>query len=77
MLRVNGVDFPIEAIVHQYNWWNVSRFELDISIDSKAETVTCTSTARELTDAGNWTTEDHTTAAAFSDEKLIHYIVSV
>lgn len=71
-IHIDGLDEPLKAVIYQYNWWNVTEFKLDISIDSAAETITFTSTAR-VNDA----MENHSTTVAFSDEQYVHYIVSV
>ena len=74
VFHINGTDLPLEAVVYQYNWYNVTEFELDISIDTAAETVTFSSIAEVVTDS---VTEEHTTTAAFSDDPRWHSIVSV
>lgn len=74
VFHINGTDLPLEAVVYQYNWYNVTEFELDISIDTAAETVTFSSSAEVVTDS---VTEEHTTTAAFSDDPRWHSIVSV
>lgn len=74
VFHINGTDIPLEAVVYQYNWYNVTEFDLNISIDTAAETVTFSSTAEVVTDSN---TEKRTTTAAFSDSPRWHLMVSV
>lgn len=71
-IHIDGLNEPIKAVIYQYNWWNVTEFNLDISIDSAAETITLTSIAEV-----NGITENHSTTVAFSDKQYEYYIVSV
>ena len=71
-IHIDGLNAPIKAVIYQYNWWNVTAFNLDISIDSAAETITFTSTAKV-----NNAMENHSTTVAFSDEQYVYNIVSV
>ena len=71
-IHIDGLNEPIIAVIYQYNWWNVSKFNLDISIDNAAETITFASNAKV-----NDTLENHSTTVAFSDEQYVYYIVSV
>ena len=71
-IKVDGVGSPLEAVIYQSNWWNVSKFNMDISIESAAKKITFTSNAEVLNEEGKWITEEHTTTAAFSDGKYIH-----
>ena len=73
MINVDGLNAPLEAVIYQYNWWNISKFTLDISIDHAAETVTFTSTAQ----VNDTPAESRMTTVAFSDGKFKHYIVTV
>ena len=77
IVHIDGIDLPLEAVIYQYNWYNVSRFDLHITIDREAETITLSSTANVLSENGEWSTEDHTTTAGFSDGKYEHYIIAV
>lgn len=71
-IHVDGVNTPLEVMIYQYNWHNVVKFHLDISIDSAAETITYTSTA---TVNGSRSAEERSTAISFSDS-IFHSIVS-
>lgn len=71
-IHINGLNDPIKAVIYQYNWWNVTKFNLDISIDSAAGTITFTSIAKV-----NGTKENHSSTVAISDEQYVFYIVSV
>ena len=71
-IYIDGYNDPIEVGIYQYNWWNVTKFDLDISIDSEAATITFTSVAEV-----NGTKENHSTTVAISDEQYVFYIVSV
>lgn len=73
LINVDGMSAPLEAVIYQYNWWNTSKFTLDISIDHAAETVTFTSTAQ----VNDTAAESRSTTVAFSDGKFKHYIVTV
>lgn len=77
LIQVDGVSIPMEAVVYQSNWWNVVKFDLDISIDRAAGTITFTSSAKVVNAGSRRITEKHTTTASFSDGKPVHYIVTV
>ena len=70
----NGAD---AAVIYQYNWYNVSRFDLDVSIDHEAGTITMSSTAQVLSENGEWSQEKRATTVDFSDGACVHYIVTV
>lgn len=72
IIRADGLNAPLEMVIYQYNWWNVTKFNMDISIDNAAETITFTSTAKV-----NGVTESRSTTASFSDGTYKHFIVSV
>ena len=76
MINTDGTDRPLQVVIFQYNWWNVADFNLDISIDSAAKEITVKSSAQVLNEDGKKITEDRSTSLKFSDEELIHYIVS-
>jgi hypothetical protein len=77
MIHIDGIDFPLEAVIYQYNWYNISKFDLDVSIDHETETITFSSTAQVLSENGELDTENRSTTVGFSDGKCIHYIVTV
>lgn len=77
MIHVDGISAPLEVVVYQYNWWNVSEFDLDISIDNTKETISFNSTAQVLDEDGIKVTEKHSTRAKFSDGYYVHHVVSV
>lgn len=77
MIQIDGIDSPLEAVIYQYNWYNVSKFDLDVSIDHETETITFSSTAQVLSENGELDTENRSTTVGFSDGKCIHYIVTV
>lgn len=75
--HIDGVEFPLEAVIYQYNWYNVSKFDLDVSIDHEAGTITMSSTAQVLSENGEWSQEKRATTVDFSDGRCIHYVVTV
>ena len=77
LIRVDGVDLPLEVVAFQHNWWNVTEFDLDISIDSTAEKITFTSSAKVLNEEGEKIPQNTSTESSFSSENIIHYIVSL
>ena len=77
MIHVDGMSSPLEAVVYQTNRWNVSKFELEISIDRAAETITFTSSAKVVNAGSGWIPENHTTTEDFSNGKYVFFIVSV
>ena len=74
-IRVDGLDAPLEAMFYQYNWYNVSKYDLDIAIDSASETITFTSTAQVLNEVGKFRSEERATTVSFSDESYHHCVV--
>ena len=77
IIHIDGIEFPLEAVIYQYNWYNISKFDLDVSIDHETETITFSSTAQVLSENGELDTENRSTTVGFSDGKCIHYIVTV
>ncbi len=76
-IRIEEVDSLIEAVVYQYNSWNVTKFDLDISIDHTTDKITVTSTAQVLNEEAQWTTQERKTESELSHGKITHYIVSI
>ena len=76
IINIDGLNSPIEAVIYQYNWWNVSKFNLDISIDNANESITLTSSSNSLNENGKSVRENHSSKSAFSEKHIIT-IVSV
>ena len=72
VIHIDGLNEPIQARIYQYNWWNVTSFNLDITIDSAEESIKFTSSANV-----NGVTENNSTTVAFSDDPFVYYIVSI
>ena len=72
VIHIDGLNEPIQARIYQYNWWNVTSFNLDITIDRAEESIKFTSSANV-----NGSTENNSTTVAFSDDPFVYYIVSI
>ncbi len=51
-VRPEALDDTVEISVMKSKWWDIKRFELNISIDTKKGTVTYSGTSSSLTDLG-------------------------
>lgn len=76
-LQLEGLDRPIRIISYQFNWWNVTRFDLQIRVDRAAGTVSFESEAEVLDENGRWSSEPHAATLNLSDERLEFRVVSV
>lgn len=76
-LKLDGLEQPIEVISYQYNWWNVTRFELLIRVDRAAGTISFESEAEDLDEDGRWRSEPYSKTLELSSDKLVYFIVSV
>ena len=75
-IHIDGIDFPLEAVIYEYNWYNVYEFDLDISIDHETETITFSSTVQLVSEYGELNTEERSTTADYSDGKRIHHYIN-
>ncbi len=76
-LKLDGLDRPLLINCYQYNWWNVTRFELLIRIDRASGMVYFESAAEDLGEDGHWRSEPNSKTADLSEAQLEYYIVSV
>ena len=76
-LRLDGLEQPIRIMSYQYNWWNVTRFELLIRVDRAAGTIYIESAAEDLDESGRWRPEPHSETLDLSSDKLDYFMVSV
>ncbi len=72
IIHIDGLNAPLQAVIYQYDRWNVTKFNLDISIDSEEESITFTSVAKV-----NGTMVNNSSAFTFSEEQYVYYVVSV
>ena len=70
LLTVDSVEAPLHICAYQYNWWNVVRFDLHVSVDIAAQTVTLESSAQTLRDNGKWRTETVCETFSLSDPEI-------
>ena len=76
-LRLDGLEQPIRIMSYQYNWWNVTRFELLIRVDRAAGTIYIESAAEDLDESGRWRPEPHSETLDLFSDKLDYFMVSV
>ncbi|MBR5344054.1 MAG: hypothetical protein IK149_09170 [Oscillospiraceae bacterium] len=76
-LKLDGLEQPIWISSYQYNWWNVTRFELLIRVDSAAGTICFESAAEDLDEDGRWRQEPHSETLDLSSDELVYCMVSV
>ena len=77
LLHVEGIEKPVEIVVYQYNWWNVCSFDLEITVDSEANTISLCSTATVLDEHGKKIPVTESATLNCGDEELKFYIVSI
>ena len=76
-LKLDGLEQPIKVMSYQYNWWNVTRFDLTIRIDRAAGTISFESAADDLAENGRWRSEPWSATMDLFADKLEYWIVSV
>lgn len=69
-LLIDGPAQPITVHCFQHNWWNIQRFELQITVDTKQQTITYTGLCSDYGDDGVRIAEPIDKTQAFSDEGL-------
>ena len=53
LLSVDGVEHPMHIASYQANWWNVTKFDLRVTVDTAADTVTLESAAQLIGEDGS------------------------
>ena len=75
LLTVDGVEHPMHISAYQYNWWNVTEFDLQVSVDTAENTVTLASTAKTLNEDGSWRTVEYSETYSLSDPDIRFAVV--
>ena len=69
LLRIDGVEQPIRIGTFHFNWWDVTQFDLAVSVDTSADTVTFRCAAKVIGNDGEWIpVEDSATLSLFDPE---------
>ncbi len=76
-IHIEGMDTPLTVVVYQYNWWNVTEFDLTVSVDTSAGKISIKSKAKVLNETIFIGQEEHSTEFNLSDENITHIIVSI
>ena len=53
LVSVDGVEHPMNIASYQANWWNVTKFDLRVTVDTAAGTVTLESAAQLIGEDGS------------------------
>lgn len=69
LLHIDGVEQPIRIGTFHFNWWDVTQFDLAVSVDTSADTVTFRCAAKVIGNDGEWIpVEDSATLSLFDPE---------
>ena len=74
-LTIDGVAQPIHITAYQFNWWNVTSFDLSVSIDTEANTVTFSTVTEQLHNNGTAYTYVRTQTFPLSESEIVFSIV--
>ena len=74
-LTIDGVAQPIHITAYQFNWWNVTSFDLSVSIDTEANTVTFSTVTEQLHNNGTVYTYVRTETVPLADSEIVFSIV--
>lgn len=70
LLHIDGVDQPIRIGTFHFNWWDVTQFDLTVSVDASADTVTFRCTAKVIGNDGEWIPVEDSDTLSLSDPEL-------
>ena len=70
LLHIDGVEQPIRIGTFHYNWWAVTQFDLSVSVDTSADTVTFRSAAKVIRNDGEWIPVEDSVTLSLSDPEI-------
>ena len=69
-LEIDGVDQPIHIGTFHYNWWDVTQFDIAVSVDTQANTVTFRCAAKVIGSDGEWIPVEDSETVSLSDPEI-------
>ncbi len=70
MLKIDGVEHPMRIGTFHFNWWDVTKFDLDIAINTTAKTVTMQSSTQQIGNDGSTLHSTQTETFSLSDPEI-------
>ena len=71
LLHIDGVKQPIRIGTLHYNWWSVTQFNLAVSVDTSADSVTFQSVAKVIGNDGDWIPVEDSATVPLSDPEIL------
>ena len=75
-LTIDDVAQPIRITAYQFDWWNVTRFDLTVSVDTVSNSVTFYTETQEIDDDGAPCIYERTDTVPLSDPDIGFSIVN-
>lgn len=73
-LYADGISRPVEVSVYHYNWWNVTRFQLECAADTQSETIDISCRYTMLSEEGTELPESFSKTVVYGNERIYIYI---
>ena len=70
MLKIDGVEHPMRIGTFHFNWWDVTKFDLNIAVDTTAKTVTMQSSTQQIDNDGSTLHSTQTETFSLSDPEI-------
>ena len=70
MLKIDGVEHPMRIGTFHFNWWDVTKFDLGIAVDTTAKTVTMQSSTQQIGNDGSTLHSTQTETFSLSDPEI-------
>ncbi len=70
LLKIDGVEHPMRIGTFHFNWWNVTKFDLSIAVDTAAKTVTMQSNTQQIANDGSTLHSTQTKTFSLSDPEI-------
>ena len=70
LLHIDGVEQPIRIGTFHYNWWDVTQFDLTVSVDTSTDTATFRCTAKVIGNDGDWIPVEDDATLSLSDSEI-------
>lgn len=70
LLHIEGVEQPINIGTFHYNWWDVTQFDLSVSVDTSTDTAAFRCTAKVIGNDGEWIPVEDSATLSLSDPEI-------
>ena len=70
MLKIDGVEHSMRIGTFHFNWWDVTKFDLSIAVDTTAKTVTMQSSTQQIGNDGSTLHSTQTETFSLSDPEI-------